>query len=140
MGAMDSPERFDINDLLAEARSHLNRVSPEQAEVMMQEGALILDTRQDTDRWADGVIPGSLHTPRTVLEWVVDPASGNPDTVARSLAQPLVVVCNEGYSSSLAAHALQRIGFFNATDMIGGFHGWRTAGLPIHHHREGSPE
>ncbi len=69
--------------------------------------------------------------PRTVLEWVVDPASGDQHPMIHGVDQTLVVMCNEGYSSSLAAHTLVRLGFRNATDMIGGFAAWRAAGLPI---------
>jgi rhodanese-related sulfurtransferase len=125
--------RFTINDLLAEARLQLTRVTPHEAQTLVLGGGLILDTRQDTDRWANGVIDGAVHAPRTVLEWVVDPASGHQDSSVTALDQPLVVMCNEGYSSSLAAHTLQRLGFCRATDMIGGFAAWQSAGLPISH-------
>lgn len=123
-------KRFDILDLMAEARTGLCRLTPTQAQAAVQQGALILDTRQDTDRWADGVIAGSIHLPRTVLEWRVDPTFGVQHPKITGFDQTLIVVCNEGYSSSLAAHTLQRLGFVNATDMIGGFAAWRLAGLP----------
>ncbi len=105
-------------------------MTPEQARVEVVAGALILDTRQNTDRWENEVIAGSLHTPRTVLEWVVDPVSGFRNPFITSFDQILIVMCNEGYSSSLAAYNLQRIGFSRATDMVGGFAGWCAAGLP----------
>lgn len=124
------PGRFTLRDLLSEARSHLARMTPQQAQAEAVAGALILDTRQDTDRWSDGAIAGSLHAPRTVLEWIVDPISGFPNSHITGFDQILIVVCNEGYSSSLAAYNLQRIGFSRATDMVGGFAGWRAAGLP----------
>jgi rhodanese-related sulfurtransferase len=107
-------------------------MTPHEAQAEAVAGALILDTRQHTDRWANGVIPGSLHVPRTVLEWVVDPASGYPSPYIENSEQMLIVVCNEGYSSSLAAYNLKRIGFSGATDMVGGFAAWCTAGLPTH--------
>ena len=130
MRGVSEPGRFTLRDLLAEARSHFTRMTPQQAQAEAVAGALILDTRQTTDRWANEVIPGSLHAPRTVLEWVVDPVSGYPNPLITAFDQILIVMCNEGYSSSLAAYNLQRIGFSRATDMIGGFAGWRAAGLP----------
>jgi rhodanese-related sulfurtransferase len=105
-------------------------MSPAQAQAEVVAGALILDTRQDTDRWSNGVIAGSLHTPRTVLEWVADPTSEFQSPFVEGLDQVLVVMCNEGYSSSLAAFNLQRLGFCNATDMIGGYAAWCEADLP----------
>lgn len=123
--------RRTINDILAESRSHLARISPHQAWTESRAGALILDTRQDTARWAAGGVAGALHTPRTVLEWVVDPASGHQDPRIVGFDQVLIVMCEEGYSSSLAARTLQVLGFRNATDMIGGFAGWQDAGLPV---------
>ncbi len=127
---VDMAPRFDVVDLMTEARSGLRRLSPTQAQAAVQQGALILDTRQDTDRWSNGVVPGSIHLPRTVLEWRVDPASGHQHPQIIGFDQRLIVMCNEGYSSSLAAHTLQRLGFANATDMIGGFAAWWLAGLP----------
>lgn len=106
-------------------------MTPLRAQAEAAAGAVIIDVRQDTDRWRDGVIAGSIHAPRTVLEWVVDPASGYRNPCLGSFEQTLIVMCNEGYSSSLAAYNLQRIGFANATDMIGGFTGWRDADLPV---------
>ena len=103
---------------------------PRQAHAAAQFGALILDTRQDTDRWSDGLIRGAIHVPRTVLEWRVDPAARQQNPRITGFDQTLVIMCNEGYSSSLAAHTLQRLGFANATDMIGGFAAWRLDGLP----------
>ncbi len=124
-------ERLTIDDLLAEARRTLVRLEPHQAAAALSAGALLLDTRQHTDRWRDGVIAGSLHTPRTVLEWVVDPSSGYQHDAISGFDQVLVVMCNEGYSSSLAAATLQRLGFARATDLIGGFAAWKAAGLAV---------
>lgn len=128
---MTEPRRFTLDDLLAEARANLVRVTPHRANAEAAAGAVILDTRQDTRRWSDGVIGGSFHLPRTVLEWALDPASGCPNSYLAGFDQVLIVMCQDGYSSSLAAHNLQRIGFCNATDMIGGFDAWRAAGLPV---------
>ena len=106
-------------------------MTPRQAQAEVVGGAVILDARQDTDRWANGAIAGSIHTPRTVLEWVVDPVSGFRNPLIEGFGQVLIVMCNEGYSSSLAAYNLQRLGFQGATDMIGGFAAWEAAGLPV---------
>ena len=86
-------------------------------------GALIVDTRADDDRRREGVIPGALPVPLSVLPWRTE-RFGSPDRL-------LVVVCNDGYSSSLAAATLQELGFAHATDLDGGFRAWRAAGLPV---------
>ncbi len=115
------------------------RLPPAQALTAPGVGGLILDTRQYTDRWSDGVIAGSVHAPRTVLGWIVDPVSGFQHPLVEGLDQVLIVMCNEDYSSSLAAHTLQRLDFRNATDMVGGFTGWRAAGLPVRGARPHEP-
>ncbi len=128
---MSEHERFTVRALLAEARAQLTRVTPEQAFAALRAGALILDTRCDAERAREGVIPGSLHTPLSQIQWLVDPASGYQHPAIEGFDQTLIVVCNEGYSSSLAAASLKRLGFVNATDMDGGFRGWKAAGLPV---------
>ncbi|HYM96578.1 MAG TPA: rhodanese-like domain-containing protein, partial [Candidatus Sulfotelmatobacter sp.] len=94
-------------------------------------GALLVDTRTDSQRASDGEIPGALVIDRTVLEWRLDPAS--PSRIPQATGHDLraIVICNEGYSSSLAAASLQDIGLVNATDVIGGFQAWKAAGLPV---------
>ncbi|MCU1368608.1 MAG: SAM-dependent methyltransferase [Ilumatobacteraceae bacterium] len=126
-------ERFTVHDLVAEARGRLQRLTPAALHAAMRNGdqIAVVDTRQATDLHALGSIPGSFHVPRTVLEWRLDPASGYSEPIAADPAQRIVLVCNDGYSSSLAAANLQRIGFPNATDLVGGFAAWRRAGLPI---------
>ena len=118
-----------LSDLLYDARSGLKRMSP--LELSQRPDAIVLDTRTPTDRALYGGIPGAFHVPRTVLEWRV--AQDAPLKLAQitSTEQTLVVVCNEGFSSSLAAAMLQRLGYANATDLIGGFRGWLDAGLPV---------
>jgi len=136
--------RRTVHDLVADARSNLDRVSPDQLALLMADPTVIvLDTRTPTDREVDGIIAGSHHVPRTVLEWVVDPASGYSEDFEG--ASRLVVVCNEGYSSSLAACTLQDLGFAAATDLIGGMQAWRASGHPtvsptVHHCRCLLPE
>lgn len=126
-------DRFTVHDLVFEARSAIRRVDPPGLAAALASAAppLVLDTRTHTDRVRFGVIPGAIHVPRTVLEWHVDPANGHRHPLVRSYDQPMVVVCNGGYSSSLAAHALQRLGFSEIADLIGGHHAWVAAGLPV---------
>ena len=117
-----------VADLLAEARSRIARYSPEEAR---SADVVLVDLRSHDERARDGVIPGSIHVPRSVLEWRCDPESGwsNPNVADRAL--PLVLVCAHGYSSSFAAAALVELGFERAGDLIGGFEAWREAGLPV---------
>ena len=126
--------RLTIDQLLAEARSRLERLEPAEALAAHEAGALLIDTRSTEDRMREGVIPGALHIPRTVLEWRLDPESApelrNP--YVTGLDQHLVVVCAHGYSSSLAAATLQALGFSRATDVVGGFTAWKEQGLPVH--------
>jgi rhodanese-related sulfurtransferase len=117
-----------IDDLLAEARSRIARYTPAEASAA---GVVLVDLRSNDERGRDGVIPGSIHVPRSVLEWRCDPGSGwsNPHVADRSL--PLVLVCAHGYSSSFATAALVDLGFESAGDLVGGFEAWREAGLPV---------
>jgi rhodanese-related sulfurtransferase len=126
--------RKTIDELLQEARSRLERLDPEDALEAQRAGALLIDTRSDDERRRDGVIPGALHIPRTVLEWRVDPATegGYRSPHVNGLDERLVVVCAHGYSSSLAAATLQDLGFGDATDVVGGFEAWKARGLPVH--------
>lgn len=126
--------RRTIDQLLHEARSRLERLDPKEALAAQRAGALLIDTRSDDDRHRDGVIPGAVHIPRTVLEWRLDPdcdpAYRNPHV--QGLDQQVVIVCSHGFSSSLAASTLQELGFARATDLVGGFVAWREQGLPVH--------
>ncbi|CAB4887514.1 unannotated protein [freshwater metagenome] len=125
-------DRFTVHDLLAEARSGLSRLSPAQlSEALRRDDVVVLDTRQGSDRETDGCIEHSLHCPRTVVEWRADPASGYSSPAISGFGQRIVVVCNDGYSSSLAAATLQRLGFTHATDLIGGFQAWSSGGFPV---------
>jgi rhodanese-related sulfurtransferase len=134
--------RLTIDQLLHEARSRLERLGPEEALAAQRGGALLIDTRSADERRREGVIPGSLHIPRSVLEWRVDPdadpAFRNPHVT--SLDQHVVLVCAHGYSSSLAAATLQDLGFVRATDLDGGFEAWRAAGLPVRPASEAPPD
>ena len=125
--------RKTIDDLLAEARRRLDRLEPEEALEAQRSGALLVDTRSLDERRREGIIPGSLHIPRSVLEWRLDPdadpAYRNP--YVGGLDAWLVLVCAHGFSTSLAAATLQDLGFIRATDVIGGFTAWKERGLPV---------
>ncbi len=118
-----------IDALLAEARRGLRRLTPSDAYHAAHAGALIVDIRPFEQREHDGVIPGALIIDRNVLEWRLDPRSAHKETDVGD-HQRVVVICNEGYSSSLAAATLQLLGR-DATDVIGGFQGWLAGGLPV---------
>ncbi|MDQ3661156.1 MAG: rhodanese-like domain-containing protein [Actinomycetota bacterium] len=120
-----------IGELLEEARSHLVRLRPLEAQAAHSEGAVLVDTRSEDQRIKGGTIPESIHIPLSVLEWRVDPASGYQHAAIESFEDLIVLICEEGYSSSLAARRLQQLGFLRATDMVGGFCAWRSAGLPV---------
>ena len=124
------PERRSIDDLLAAARARLARLGPAETAAAVERGALLVDIRSDDQRAADGTVRAAVHFPRNVLEWRLDPAS-SADPRAGDLDRHVIVMCNEGYASSLAAVTLQDIGFARATDLDGGFQAWRAAGLPI---------
>jgi rhodanese-related sulfurtransferase len=93
--------------------------------------AIIADARDGALRSRDGRIPGSVHAPLSVLEWRVDPTSGHQNALLAGREDRLILICHEGYSSSLAAVRLQELGFENTTDVIGGFVAWAAAGLPV---------
>ena len=121
--------RSKVDDLLLAARSRLHRLSPLQAWDESQAGALLVDIRPELHRRLEGEIPGSLVLERNVLEWRLDPGSDAriPEAAAD---RRVIVVCNAGFTSSLAAAALLDVGVCRATDLDGGFRGWRAAGLP----------
>jgi rhodanese-related sulfurtransferase len=120
-----------IDEVLERARRRLARVTPEQAATELAEGALLVDTRTAAQRAEGGEIPGAIVIDRTVLEWRLDPTSPSRLDEAKDHQIRVIVVCVEGYSSSLAAASLQDVGLVNATDIIGGFEAWKSAGLPI---------
>jgi rhodanese-related sulfurtransferase len=119
-----------IDDLLARARHGIDRIEAVQAAAELAHGALLVDTRPADQRAEDGEIPGATVIERNVLEWRLDPASPWRIPAASGYDIRVIVICNEGYSSSLVAATLKEIGLVNATDVIGGFQAWRTAGLP----------
>ena len=119
-----------IDELLAEARARLDRVTPTQAAARIADGAVLVDIRPAAQRAREGEVPGSLVVERNVLEWRFDPAGDARLPEASGYDVDVIVLCSEGYTSSLAADALRSLGLHRATDVIGGFHAWAAAGLP----------
>jgi rhodanese-related sulfurtransferase len=122
-----------IDRLLAEARRNLMRLKPHDAAEAVRAGARLVDTRPEYQRRADGDIPGAIVIERNHLEWRLDPRSDARIPEAAHHHIRWIVICDEGYSSSLAAASLQALGLVHATDVIGGFQEWRAAGLPVTH-------
>lgn len=120
-----------IDDLLATARTRLHRVDPERAVAAVHDGALLIDIRSSELRRRDGELPGAIVVDRNVLEWRLDPASPHRLPEVTNHEQVVILVCNEGYASSLAAATLQDLGLRNATDLEGGFAAWAARGLAV---------
>jgi rhodanese-related sulfurtransferase len=123
--------RRSIDQILAEARGRLDRLDPAGAVRAQHAGAVLVDIRPVAQRTASGQIPGALVVERNVLEWRFDPSSDARLPIADRYDLPVVVYCQEGYTSSLAAAALQDLGLLRATDLAGGIAAWRAAGLPV---------
>ena len=126
------PPRKTIDDLLGEARASLARVTVEQAFAELEDGGVLVDVRSEDERERQGFVPGALHHPLSVVLWRLDPdqPTSNPKLL---LDTRVLLICREGYSSSLAAAQLRKIGFANATDVIGGVEASLAAGLPVEH-------
>jgi len=120
-----------IDEILAAARARLDRIQPVQAHRAQRTGAHLIDIRPAAQRQAHGEIPGAITIERNVLEWRLDPRSDARLPIADRYDLPVVIVCQEGYTSSLAAAALHDLGLHKATDMIGGFAAWAADGLPV---------
>ena len=123
--------RTTIDELLAGARAGLVRVQPHEARDAIDSGALLIDIRSESQRAADGVVTGAIWFARNVLEWRCDPSCEARDDRVGDLERRVIVMCDAGYQSSLAAATLQQLGFASATDLDGGFQAWRAAGLPV---------
>jgi rhodanese-related sulfurtransferase len=113
-----------VDELLEHTRRSLHRVKPAEAQRAVVDGALLVDIRPSELRDRDGTIPDALVIDRNVLEWRLDPASPHRLTDAGDYERKIVVVCDEGYASSLAAASLQDLGLVNATDLDGGYQAW----------------
>ena len=122
---------LSAQDLLDDARRVIARYAPAEARAAQSEGAIIVDLRCAADRQAEGAIPNALPIALSVLPWRADPASDSRDDRIADRDARLILVCNDGYSSSLAASDLARMGFARAGDLAGGFRAWASAGLPI---------
>ncbi|MEV4867548.1 MULTISPECIES: rhodanese-like domain-containing protein [Streptomyces] len=120
-----------IEELLAAARADLDRLDPAQAAEVQAAGGLLVDIRYAALRERDGTIPGALVVERNELEWRLDPVCEHRAAEASGHDLRVVVICDEGYASSLAAVSLRRLGLRHATDLVGGFQAWRAAGLPV---------
>ena len=121
-----STSRIDL--LLSAARARLDRVTPEEALLEVGEGAVVVDIRPAAQRAEHGDLPGALVVERNVLEWRFDPTSGAALAIADDDLR-VVVLCQEGYTSSLAAAALRDVGVHRATDVVGGYAAWVAAGV-----------
>jgi rhodanese-related sulfurtransferase len=122
-----------ITGLLAQARAHITRYSPAEAAAAMRGGALLIDLRPVEFRWRNGEVPGAIAVSRHVLEWRLDVTSAHRTPAVRlgDHDQEIVLMCNEGYTSSLAAYQVQRqLGLTDVKDVAGGFAAWRADGLP----------
>lgn len=128
---MINSQARSIDEILELARQRLHRLDPVQADTAMRDGAILVDTRPQAQRKAQGTVPGALLVERNVLEWRFDPRSDARLPEATGYEVRLIIMCSEGYSSSLAAASLQDLGLRNATDLIGGFIAWAKAGLPV---------
>jgi rhodanese-related sulfurtransferase len=126
-------ERHSIDEILARARSTLDRVPPERLADEQAHGALVVDIRPVEQRQRYGQLPGAVVIDRNVLEWRLDPSSDHRIDQVTGYDLRVVIVCNEGYSSSLAAATLHELGLHRATDLIGGYQAWlaasKTAGV-----------
>ena len=118
-----------VDALLARARAGMRRLDPYETRAAVAAGALLIDTRTDRQRARQGDLPGAIVIDRTVLEWRLDPASASRIPEATGYDVRVVVVCRQGYSSSLAAASLRALGLHRATDLIGGVEAWLAAGL-----------
>jgi rhodanese-related sulfurtransferase len=120
-----------IDTILDEARARLRRLGPREARQAWTDGALLIDIRPEGQRRREGEIPGAIVLERNVLEWRLDPASPDRIPEIAGYAHPVILVCQEGFASSLAAASLQDLGLVNATDLDGGIAAWAKSGLPF---------
>ena len=130
MSAQPETAQRSIVDLLATARAGMLRLDPRQAVAAVRQGAVLVDIRPAAQRADEGEVPDALLVERNVLEWRFDPASSARLAIATGYDVSVIIVCSEGYTSSLAAASLQELGLFRATDIIGGYQAWRAIGLP----------
>jgi rhodanese-related sulfurtransferase len=132
--AADAPT---IDEHLRAVRSTYRRVEAAEAFAAVAEGAVLVDIRPVAQRIEEGEIPGALVVERNVLEWRFAPTSSHrlPQAPPADDPRPVIIVCSEGYASSLAAASLRQLGVLGATDLVGGIAAWASAGLPVEHRR-----
>jgi rhodanese-related sulfurtransferase len=123
--------------MLAQARSRLQRLTPAQTHDALPAGALLVDIRPSWQRAAEGEVPGALLVERNHLEWRFDPECDARLPQVTGYDIQVIVLCSEGYTSSLAADSLRSLGLHRATDVIGGFRDWAAQGLPVRPRRHG---
>ena len=123
-------ETSAIDRRLATARARIDRIGPGEAARLQAAGALLVDTRPQFQREQFGVVPGAILVERNHLEWRLDPTSAHRHPAAVDHRGPVVVFCQEGFSSSLAVESLQDLGVGDVHDLDGGFAAWAAAGLP----------
>jgi rhodanese-related sulfurtransferase len=128
----------NIDRQLAEARARLHRLDAKQAAAAVDAGALLIDIRPAEQRRREGDVPAAVTIERNVLEWRLDPTSPDRISALSGPDQTVVVLCSEGYASSLAAASLHGVGLGGATDVVGGFRAWAEAGLPTTGGRDAS--
>ncbi len=131
--------RKSVNDLIEEARRQIQRLEPDDAYRAMQRGAILIDTRCGEARTLKGSVPGSIHVPLSVLYWRLDPDSPHRDPALANPDSQVILMCADGYSSSLAAATLRVLGYERAADVIGGFTAWSRVGLPVDRTAQVSP-
>jgi rhodanese-related sulfurtransferase len=129
LSAESRPSTLDL--YLAAARSRLSRLDPIEAYAAIQRGALLVDIRPEFQRRRDGEVPGAVVIERNHLEWRLHPDSPARIPEAASFDVQWIVLCDEGYASSLAAAVLRALGLHRATDVVGGLRAWRASGMPL---------
>jgi rhodanese-related sulfurtransferase len=126
-----SADRVTVDELLADARRSVRRLTPQETKAEMARGLTLVDIRSDAQRDADGRIPSAVYVPRNALEWRLDPACAHRDPDLGRTDARVALICDQGYQSSLAAAVVARFGLAEVTDGVGGFQAWRAAGLPV---------
>jgi rhodanese-related sulfurtransferase len=129
--AQPPPGARSIDTLLEQVRARIDRVEPAEAARRLAAGALLVDTRPVEQRRRDGEVPGAVVVDRNVLEWRLDPASPYRIPEVTGYDLEVIVLCNQGYSSSLVADTLRTLGLRRAADVVGGFEAWAALGLPV---------
>ena len=125
--AEEQPETITVDAWLTGARARLDRVQPQDLAQEIADGAIVVDIRDSADREAEGAMPGAVIVTRNVLEWRMSPSS--PTHLEGITADSrVIIVCNDGFSSSIAAASLHDLGLPRATDLVGGYRAWRAAG------------